>query len=93
FSRIKGMVVFFFLPWFCSGEPAPPLLCFHTFLDPSNMVYLRWHHDEQELMTFELQLHTTGWVSLGFSSHGELPGSDMVIGGVFPNSSIYFSVN
>ncbi|XP_025962062.2 DBH-like monooxygenase protein 2 [Dromaius novaehollandiae] len=55
------------------------------------MVYLRWDHDEQEMMTFELQVHTTGWVAFGFSPHGELPGSDVVIGGVFPNGSIYFS--
>ncbi|KAM6211121.1 putative DBH-like monooxygenase protein 2 [Sarcoramphus papa] len=71
--------------------PACPLLRFSIFLDPSNMVYLRWDHDEQELMTFELQVHTTGWVAFGFSPHGELPGSDIVIGGVFPNGSIYFS--
>ncbi|CAM9956596.1 unnamed protein product [Bubo scandiacus] len=71
--------------------PAPPLLRFSIFLDPSNMVYLRWDHDKQELMMFELQVLTTGWVAFGFSPHGELPGSDIVIGGVFPNGSIYFS--
>ncbi|XP_049677799.1 putative DBH-like monooxygenase protein 2 [Accipiter gentilis] len=91
FSGIKGMLFFLFLPCFCSCQPAPPLLRFSIFLDPSNMVYLRWDHDEQELMTFELQVRTTGWVAFGFSPHGELPGSDIVIGGVFPNGSIYFS--
>ncbi|KAM6092906.1 putative DBH-like monooxygenase protein 2 [Theristicus caerulescens] len=55
------------------------------------MVCLRWDHDEQELMTFELQVHTTGWVAFEFSPHGELPGSDIAIGGVFPNGSIYFA--
>ncbi|KAM9276353.1 DBH-like monooxygenase protein 2 [Cariama cristata] len=55
------------------------------------MVYLRWDHDEHELMMFELQVHTTGWVAFGFSPHGQLPGSDIVIGGIFPNGSIYFS--
>ncbi|NXV32461.1 MOXD2 protein, partial [Rissa tridactyla] len=93
FSRIKSMLFFLFLPCFCSGQPAPPPLRFSTFLDPSNMVCLRWDHDEQELMSFELQVHTTGWVAFGFSPHGELPGSDIVIGGVFPNGSIYFSVS
>ncbi|XP_032850944.1 putative DBH-like monooxygenase protein 2 [Tyto alba] len=73
------------------GKPAPPLLRFSIFLDPSNTVYLRWDHDEQELMTFELQVPTTGWVAFGFSPRGELPGSDIVIGGIFPNGSIYFS--
>ncbi|XP_053911672.1 LOW QUALITY PROTEIN: putative DBH-like monooxygenase protein 2 [Cuculus canorus] len=91
FSRIKGMLFLLFLPRFCSGQPALPLLRFSTFLDPSNMVYLRWDHDEQELMTFELHVHTTGWVAFGLSLHGEWPGSDVVIGGVFPNGSIYFS--
>ncbi|KAF1661062.1 DBH-like monooxygenase protein 2, partial [Aptenodytes patagonicus] len=93
FSRIKGMLFLLFIPYFCSGQPAPPLLHFSNFLDPSNMVYLRWDHDKQELMMFELQVYTTGWVAFGFSPHGELPGSDIVIGGVFPNGSIYFSVS
>lgn len=93
FSRIRGMFFLLFLTWFCSGQPAPPLLRFSVYLDPLNMVYLRWDHDEQEMMTFELQVHTTGWVAFGFSPHGELPGSDIVIGGVFPNGSIYFSVS
>ncbi|XP_012948541.3 putative DBH-like monooxygenase protein 2 isoform X2 [Anas acuta] len=91
FSRIRGMFFLLFLTWFCSGQPAPPLLRFSVYLDPLNMVYLRWDHDEQEMMTFELQVHTTGWVAFGFSPHGELPGSDIVIGGVFSNGSIYFS--
>uniref|UniRef100_A0A8D0FA75 DOMON domain-containing protein n=1 Tax=Strix occidentalis caurina TaxID=311401 RepID=A0A8D0FA75_STROC len=91
FSRIKSTLFLLFLPCFCSGQPAPPLLRFSIFLDPSNMVYLRWDHDKQELMMFELQVLTTGWVAFGFSPHGELPGSDIVIGGVFPNGSIYFS--
>ncbi|KAM9293366.1 LOW QUALITY PROTEIN: DBH-like monooxygenase protein 2 [Morus bassanus] len=54
------------------------------------MVYLHWDHDEDELMTFELQVHTTGWVAFGFSPQAELPGSDILIGGVFPNGNIYF---
>ncbi|XP_044866279.1 DBH-like monooxygenase protein 2 [Mauremys mutica] len=55
------------------------------------MIFLRWDHDAEEMMTFELRVHTTGWVAFGFSPHGELPGSDIVVGGVFPNGSIYFS--
>ncbi|NWR65023.1 MOXD2 protein, partial [Bucorvus abyssinicus] len=93
FSRTKGMLFLLFLPCFCSGQSALPLLRFSTFLDPSNMVYLRWDHDNQETMIFELQVHTTGWVAFGFSPHGELPGSDIVVAGVFPNGSIYFSVS
>ncbi|XP_068810334.1 putative DBH-like monooxygenase protein 2 [Struthio camelus] len=91
FSRIKDMLLLLFIPCLCSGQSAPPLLRFSSFLDPSNMVYLRWDHNEQELMTFELQVLTTGWVAFGFSPHGKLPGSDIVMGGIFPNGSIYFS--
>ncbi|NWS14440.1 MOXD2 protein, partial [Pachyramphus minor] len=90
FSRIQGMLFLLFLPCLCPGQPAAPLLRFSTFLDPS---HLCWDHDEQELMTFELQIHTTGWVAFEFSPRGELPGSDIVIGDVFPNGSSYFSVS
>ncbi|NXD16907.1 MOXD2 protein, partial [Nothocercus nigrocapillus] len=93
FTRIKGLPLFLFIPCLCSGQAAPPLLRFSSFLDPSKTVYLRWDHDEREMITFELQVHTSGWVAFGFSPHGELPGSDIVIGGVFPNGSIYFSVS
>ncbi|NWQ59748.1 MOXD2 protein, partial [Neopipo cinnamomea] len=91
FPRIQGMLFLLFLPWFCSGQPAAPLLCFSTFLDPSNTVQLRWDRDEQELMTFVLRIHTSGWVAFGFSPCGELPGPDIVTGGVFPNGSISVS--
>ncbi|NXD80118.1 MOXD2 protein, partial [Halcyon senegalensis] len=94
FSRVKGLLFLLFLPCFCSGQPAPPLLCFSTFLDPSNMVCLCWDHDVQELMTFELQVHPAGWVALGgFSPHRGLPVSDTVVGVVFPNGSICFSLS
>ncbi|NXF07900.1 MOXD2 protein, partial [Smithornis capensis] len=93
FPRIQSILFLLFLPCCCSGHLAAPLLRFSTFLDPSNKVYLRWNHDEQEMMTFELQTHPTGWAAFGFSPRGELPGSDIVIGGVFPNGSIYFSVS
>ncbi|NWQ79007.1 MOXD2 protein, partial [Columbina picui] len=93
FFSIKGMVFFLFLPCFYFGQPAPLLLCFSIFLELSNMVYLCWDHDKHEMMTFELQVHTTGWVAFGRSPHRELSGSDIVIGGVFPHGSIYFSVS
>ncbi|NXP21758.1 MOXD2 protein, partial [Scytalopus superciliaris] len=92
-SRIYGMLFILFLPCFCSGQHAAPLLLFSTFLDPPYMASLRWDHNKEELMTFELQICTTGWVASGFSPHGELSGSDILIGGVFPDGSIYFSVS
>ncbi|NXA96280.1 MOXD2 protein, partial [Melanocharis versteri] len=88
FSGIKRMLFLWFLPCFCSGQLPPPLLCFPSFLDPSSVFYLHWGHEEQEL-----HIPTPGWVASGFSPHGELPGSDIVIGGAFPNGSICFSVS
>ncbi|NWV39307.1 MOXD2 protein, partial [Grantiella picta] len=82
-----------FLPCFCSRQPPHTLLHFSTFLDPSSMFYLHWDHKEKELMRFELHIHTNGWVASGFGPCGELPRSDTVTGGVFPNNSIYFSVS
>ncbi|NXM78860.1 MOXD2 protein, partial [Serilophus lunatus] len=93
FPKIQSMLFLLFLPCCCSGQPAAPLLHFSTSLDPSNLIHLCWDHDEQEMMTFELQIHTTGWVAFGFSPRGELPGSDIVTGAVFPDGSIYFSVS
>lgn len=55
--------------------------------------HLQWDHDSKELMTFELQVQSTGWVAFGFSIHGELPGADVVIGGVLPDGNMYFSVS
>ncbi|NXG08839.1 MOXD2 protein, partial [Sakesphorus luctuosus] len=93
FSRIHGMLFILSCPCRCSAQLAAPLLPFSNFLGPSHMVSLCWDHDEEELMTIELQVCTTGWVAIGFSPRGELPGSDTVIGGVFPNGSIYISVS
>ncbi|NWV52130.1 MOXD2 protein, partial [Daphoenositta chrysoptera] len=76
FSGIKRILFLLFLPFFSSGQPPPPLLRFPTILDPSSMFFLHWDHEEQELMRFELHIHTTGWVVPGFSPHGELLGSD-----------------
>ncbi|NXS25878.1 MOXD2 protein, partial [Pomatostomus ruficeps] len=92
FSGIKRMPFLLFLPYFCSDQLAPSLLCFSTFLDSFSMFYLHGNHDKQELMRCELHIHAAGWVASGFSPHGELPGSDIVTGGVFPNDSICFSV-
>ncbi|EMP24584.1 Putative DBH-like monooxygenase protein 2 [Chelonia mydas] len=87
----KSLLFILSIPCLCSSQPSPPLLHFSAFLDHSNMVFMPWGHDKEEMINFELQVRTVGWVAFGFSPHGELPGSDIVIGGIFPNSSIYFS--
>ncbi|XP_036406203.1 DBH-like monooxygenase protein 2 homolog [Megalops cyprinoides] len=61
-------------------------------LDQDQNVTLRWGFDEtRDEITFELTVKTTGWVGLGFSPNGGMAGADIVIGGVSPNGSTYFT--
>ncbi|XP_029437160.1 putative DBH-like monooxygenase protein 2 [Rhinatrema bivittatum] len=66
---------------------------FSRVLDPpKGSVELRWGVDhDKEVILFELQVKTIGWIGFGLSPSGELEGSDMVIGGVHSDKSIYFS--
>lgn len=43
-------------------------------------------------ITFDLTVQTTGFVGFGISKNGGMGGADIVIGGVFPNGTAYFSV-
>ncbi|XP_048358837.1 putative DBH-like monooxygenase protein 2 [Sphaerodactylus townsendi] len=75
----------------CSSHSASRPLRFSAYLDPMQQIHLRWDHDSNEMMTFELHVQSTGWVAFGFTPHGELPGGDVVIGGVLPDGNMYFS--
>lgn len=44
------------------------------------------------MITFDLQVQSTGWVAFGFTHRGEMAGADIVIGGVLPDGNMYFSV-
>ncbi|XP_020033575.1 putative DBH-like monooxygenase protein 2 [Castor canadensis] len=67
-------------------------LRYSRFLDPSNVVFLRWDFDLQaEIITFELQVRTAGWVGLGITNRYTSVGSDLVVGGVLPDGNVYFS--
>lgn len=69
-------------------------LRYSRFLDPSNAVFLRWDFDfEAEIITFELQVRTAGWVGLGVTDRYSRAGSDLVVGGVSPDGNVYFSVS
>ncbi|KAG9347234.1 hypothetical protein JZ751_004801 [Albula glossodonta] len=75
-----------------SRVQADGLLPFMVHLDPDQNVTLRWGFDQpQNEITMELTVKTEGWVGLGFSPNGGMAGADLVIGGVFPNRSTYFS--
>ncbi|XP_077202561.1 putative DBH-like monooxygenase protein 2 [Paroedura picta] len=75
----------------CSSHSLSRPLRFSAYLDPMQQFHLQWDHDSKEMITFELQVQSTGWVAFGFTTHGQLPGGDVVIGGVFPDGSMYFS--
>ncbi|XP_075413534.1 putative DBH-like monooxygenase protein 2 [Tenrec ecaudatus] len=67
-------------------------LRYSRFLDPSNVMFLRWDFDyEAEVITFELKVRTTGWVGLGVTNRYTNVGGDLVVGGVLPNGNVYFS--
>lgn len=69
-------------------------LRYSRFLDPSNVMFLRWDFDlETEMITFELQVRTAGWVGLGVKNRYTIVGSDLVVGGVLPDGNVYFSVS
>ncbi|XP_027778088.1 putative DBH-like monooxygenase protein 2 [Marmota flaviventris] len=78
----------------CPGSHLSPTsrLRYSRFLDPSNVIFLLWDFDfEAEVITFELQVRTAGWVGLGISHRHTVVGSDLVVGGVLPDGNVYFS--
>ncbi|XP_049750555.1 putative DBH-like monooxygenase protein 2 [Elephas maximus indicus] len=67
-------------------------LRYSRFLDPSNVMFLCWDFDlEAEVITFELQVRTAGWVGLGVTNRYTNVGGDLVVGGVLPDGNVYFS--
>lgn len=63
-------------------------------LDYDGKVVLGWTIDKAEKsIIFELEGETDGYVGLGISLHGTMPGSDLFVAGVFPNGSSYHSVS
>ncbi|XP_036782022.2 putative DBH-like monooxygenase protein 2 [Manis pentadactyla] len=71
--------------------PTSPLR-YSRFLDSSNVIFLRWDFDlEAEIITFEVQVRTVGWVGLGVTDCYTNVGGDLVVGGVLPDGNVYFS--
>uniref|UniRef100_A0A8D1T9X8 DOMON domain-containing protein n=1 Tax=Sus scrofa TaxID=9823 RepID=A0A8D1T9X8_PIG len=67
-------------------------LRYSRFLDPSNVIFLRWDFDlDAEIIAFELRVRTAGWVGLGITNRYTRAGSDLVVGGVSPDGHVYFS--
>jgi len=47
---------------------------------------------EEETVTFQVTVGTTGFVGFGLSNTGGMTGADIVIGGVNPDGTSYFQV-
>ncbi|XP_069507985.1 DBH-like monooxygenase protein 2 isoform X2 [Ambystoma mexicanum] len=82
---------------FCGLVPLVPVqplveMSFSTAIEKDGCVILRWGVDRSAgLAVFEVQAQTTGWLGFGLSPGGGMAGADIVIGGVFPNKTVYFS--
>ena len=77
-----------------TGGQEDPQMPFTEHLDQEQLVTLQWgFNDVQGIITFRLSIRTTGWVGFGFSPNGGMPGADIVIGGIGPNGTSYFSVS
>ncbi|XP_028665311.1 DBH-like monooxygenase protein 2 homolog [Erpetoichthys calabaricus] len=68
------------------------VLPFTEYLDSAQAVSVSWGFDNNGgPITFELTVNTSGWIGFGFSPNGGMAGSDMIIGGIFPNGTQYFT--
>ncbi|XP_077994651.1 DBH-like monooxygenase protein 1 homolog [Glandiceps talaboti] len=70
--------------------PAPNGFTHNAVLDGYENFHLYWKYDE-EMITFEVHVRTTGWVGLGFSPNGGMPGSDMIMGWVLDDGDVRFT--
>jgi len=62
-------------------------------LERNGKFIVEWETDfEKELAIFDVTAETTGYVGFGLSPGGGMSGSDIVVGGIFPNGNTYFAV-
>lgn len=58
-----------------------------------NHYYVEYYVNTTETsIVFKVTVRTNGYIGLGFSHTGKMEGSDIVMGGVYPNGSTYFGV-
>ncbi|XP_070564615.1 DBH-like monooxygenase protein 1 homolog [Ptychodera flava] len=62
----------------------------NVVLDSNENYHVYWKFDDEKI-TFEVHVRTTGWVGFGFSPNGGMPGSDMVVGWVLDNGEVKFT--
>jgi hypothetical protein len=62
-------------------------------LDEAGNFIATWTMDNKaHLLTFTLDVKTTGWIAFGISNNDSMEGADLVVGGVWTNGSVYFTV-
>lgn len=65
----------------------------HENLGSNGIYMVQWEaYSDIKTIIFELTVATTGFVGFGISPVGGMTGADIIIGGVHPNGSVYFSV-
>lgn len=63
-------------------------------LESTGRVIVEWEVDfADKTILFDVTAETTGFVGFGLSPGGGMSGSDIVIGGIHPNGTSYFSVS
>lgn len=64
------------------------------YLDTEEKYFLKWRiESEEETIYFEITAQTTGFVGFGISPNGGMTGADILIAGVKPDGTQYFSVS
>lgn len=64
----------------------------HETLDRSNRFHMYWKVDRQnEKITFRLEVQTRGYIAIGLSPNGGMPGSDIAFGWV-KNGKVHLQV-
>ncbi|KAJ6644163.1 DBH-like monooxygenase protein 1 like [Pseudolycoriella hygida] len=62
------------------------------YLDSNGRYLVEWEaYTDTQTIIFDLTVATSGFVGFGISPVGGMTGADIIIGGVHPNSSVYFS--
>ena len=77
---------------FCGHDELVASYRFNVQLSDSYTIY--WTFDiETKYIQFAIRVQTTGWVALGLSPNGQMPRSDVVIGWVNNNGTVFFQVS
>jgi len=65
----------------------------HILLDNEGKYTMFYSVDEEEsVLKISVCVQTTGWIGLGFSPNGQMPGSDVVIGWVDNSGASFLQV-